>query len=53
MKPVLFLLALFMLSLLSSFTVFADPGVAVVSNANLQDSGSHYTGNFKIGRAHV
>ncbi|SCX82638.1 MULTISPECIES: adhesin [unclassified Pseudomonas] len=51
MKPVLFLLALIMLSLLSSFTVFADSGVAVVSSANLQDSGSHYTGNFNVNQA--
>ncbi|KKA04785.1 autotransporter adhesin [Pseudomonas ogarae] len=51
MKPALFLLTLFMLSLLSSFTVFADSGVAVISNANLQDSGSHYTGNFNVNQA--
>jgi hypothetical protein len=43
MRPVLFLLAL-----LGSTAAFADPGVAVVSSATLQDSGSRYTGNFNI-----
>ncbi|WP_448649331.1 adhesin [Pseudomonas corrugata] len=42
---------LFLLALLGSSTVFADPGVAVVSSANLQDSGSRYTGNFNINQA--
>ncbi|MDR6961947.1 hypothetical protein J2W43_005967 [Pseudomonas brassicacearum] len=46
MKPALFLLAL-----LGSSIALADPGVAVISNANLQDSGSHYTGNFNINQA--
>ncbi|AHL33863.1 hypothetical protein CD58_13575 [Pseudomonas brassicacearum] len=46
MKPALLLLAL-----LGSSIALADPGVAVVSNANLQDSGSHYTGNFNINQA--
>ncbi|NUT87239.1 adhesin [Pseudomonas corrugata] len=46
MRPTLFLLAL-----LGSSWVFADPGVAVVSSANLQDSGSHYTGNFNVNQA--
>ncbi|CAN1601311.1 adhesin [Pseudomonas mediterranea] len=43
--------ALFLLALLGSSTVFADPGVAVVSSANLQDSGSRYTGNFNVNQA--
>lgn len=46
MKPTLFLLAL-----LGSSTAFADPGAAVISNANLQDSGSRYTGNFNVNQA--
>ncbi|ROM73059.1 adhesin [Pseudomonas brassicacearum] len=46
MKPALLLLAL-----LGSAIALADPGVAVISNANLQDSGSHYTGNFNINQA--
>ncbi|WLH10234.1 adhesin [Pseudomonas hefeiensis] len=46
MKPALFLLAL-----LGSSTAFADPGVAVISNASLQDSGSRYTGNFNVNQA--
>jgi hypothetical protein len=43
--------ALFLLALLGSSTVFAAPGVAVVSSANLQDSGSRYTGNFNVNQA--
>ena len=43
--------ALLLLALLASSTVFADPGVAVVSSANLQDSGSRYTGNFNVNQA--
>ncbi|AVU76980.1 MULTISPECIES: adhesin [Pseudomonas] len=46
MKPTLFLLAL-----LGSSTAFADPGAAVISTANLQDSGSRYTGNFNVNQA--
>lgn len=46
MKPTLFLLAL-----LGSSTAFADPGAAVISNANLQNSGSRYTGNFNVNQA--
>ncbi|MCI0996819.1 adhesin [Pseudomonas sp. ICMP22404] len=46
MRPILFLLAL-----LGSSTALADPGVAVVSSANLQDSGSRYTGNFNVNQA--
>ena len=46
MKPVLFLLAM-----LGIAPVFADSGVAVVSNANLQDSGGHYSGNFNVNQA--
>ncbi|CAH0188026.1 adhesin [Pseudomonas mediterranea] len=46
MKPVLFLLAL-----LGSTATFADPDVAVVSSATLQDSGSRYTGNFNVNQA--
>lgn len=46
MKPTLFLLAL-----LGSSTAFADPGAPVISNANLQDSGSRYTGNFNVNQA--
>ncbi|AKK00698.1 MULTISPECIES: hypothetical protein [Pseudomonas] len=46
MKPVLCLLAL-----LGSSIALADPGVAVVNSANLQDSGSRYTGNLNINQA--
>ncbi|TWC23039.1 MULTISPECIES: adhesin [unclassified Pseudomonas] len=46
MRPVLFLLAL-----LGSTTAFADSGVAMVSSATLQDSGSRYTGNFNVNQA--
>lgn len=46
MKPVLCLL-----TLLGSSLVLADSGVAVVSSANLQDSGSHYSGNFNLNQA--
>jgi hypothetical protein len=31
--------------------VLADPGVAVISSATLQDSGSRYTGNFNVNQA--
>jgi hypothetical protein len=43
--------ALFLFALLGSSTAFADPGAAVISNANLQDSGSRYTGNFNVNQA--
>lgn len=46
MKPALLLLALF-----GSCAVFADPGVAVINDANLQDSGSRYTGNLNVNQA--
>lgn len=46
MKPALFLLAL-----LGSSIALADPGVALVNNANLLDSGGHYTGNFNVNQA--
>ncbi|MGX9566345.1 adhesin [Pseudomonas viciae] len=46
MKPVLFLL-----TLLGTSIALADPGVAVVSSATLQDSGSQYTGNFNVNQA--
>jgi hypothetical protein len=42
---------LILLALLGSSTVLADPGVAVVSSANLQDSGSRYTGNLNVNQA--
>ncbi|MBC3362792.1 adhesin [Pseudomonas sp. SWRI154] len=39
------------LALLGSSTVLADPGVAVTSHADLQNSGGRYTGNFNVNQA--
>ncbi|MGN8275766.1 adhesin [Pseudomonas sp. SMN5] len=46
MKPALFLLAL-----LGPSLTLADPGVARVTDANLQNSGGHYSGNFNVNQA--
>ncbi|MDB6445632.1 MULTISPECIES: adhesin [Pseudomonas] len=46
MKPALLLLAL-----LGPCAAFADPGAALVSHANLQDSGGRYTGNLNVNQA--
>ncbi|WP_053213810.1 hypothetical protein [Pseudomonas sp. Q12-87] len=46
MQPTLLLLAL-----LGPAVAFADPGVAVVNNANVQNSGGQYTGNFNVNQA--
>ncbi|EJL05669.1 hypothetical protein PflQ2_2484 [Pseudomonas fluorescens Q2-87] len=43
--------ALLLLALLGPAVAFADPGVAVVNNANLQNSGGQYTGNFNVNQA--
>jgi hypothetical protein len=43
--------ALWLLALLGPAVALADPGVAVVNNANLQDSGGQYTGNFNVNQA--
>jgi len=43
--------ALLLLALLGPAVAFADPSVAVVNNANLQNSGGQYTGNFNVNQA--
>ncbi|MCL6702316.1 adhesin [Pseudomonas sp. T1.Ur] len=40
-----------MIALLGSSAALADPGVAVSSHADLQNSGSRYTGNFNLNQA--
>jgi hypothetical protein len=40
-----------MIALLGSSTVLADPGVAVSSHSDLQNSGSRYSGNLNINQA--
>ncbi|WHS57837.1 adhesin [Pseudomonas sp. G2-4] len=44
-------LSLLLLALLGSSIALADQGVAVINSADLQDSGSHYTGNFNVNQA--
>ncbi|WP_434610857.1 adhesin [Pseudomonas sp. R1-7] len=41
----------FMIALLGSSAVLADPGVAVSSHSDLQNSGSRYSGNFNVNQA--
>ncbi|WP_434657416.1 adhesin [Pseudomonas sp. R3-56] len=40
-----------MVALLGSSTVLAAPGVAVVNQADLENSGGRYTGNFNVNQA--
>ncbi|KHK64676.1 MULTISPECIES: hypothetical protein [Pseudomonas] len=40
-----------MIALLGSSTVLADPGVAVSSHSDLQNSGSRYSGNLNVNQA--
>ena len=46
MKP-----AWLVLALLGASIAHADPGVTASNSANLQDSGSHYSGNFNLNQA--